>query len=431
MSRVLTTHDLRSVTENYAAVLPRPDGAEHEPLDAVRNIIADVRARGDAAIAELTERFDGAAPEHLQVPADEIAAALQEIDPAVRAALEAAYASISSFHRQDSEATSRRAHNGLTIDSVRRPVDRAGLYVPGGRASYPSTVLMTAGPARAAGVTDIALCVPPGPDGCVAPVTLAAAAVAGVDEVYAVGGAQAIAAMAYGTETIAPVDVIAGPGNIYVALAQREVSGSVGIAAAFAGPSEVVVVADATAPVHLAAIDVIVQAEHGPGGMAWLITWDEAVADAVNQSIAEQVAVAPRRADIEATMAVAGHLALVRDRQQAMDVANAIAPEHLQLMVENANQLVAEVRHAGAVFVGPMAPASFGDYIAGPSHVLPTNGTARFASALGVADFSKHHHVVHVSDEAFAELGPHVEALAAAEGLDAHAQSVRLRRASQ
>jgi len=424
---VLATHDLRAVHGDYRAALPATPEAPEAPLEAVRSIIADVRMRGDAALAELTERFDGAAPQTLRVSQEEISAALEAIPDDVREALVAAQASIAAFHREDRDASHHREHNGLKIESVRRPVDRAGLYVPGGRASYPSTVLMTAVPARAAGVEQVIMCVPPGPDGHVATVTLAAAAVAGVDEVYAVGGAQAVAAMAYGTDTITPVDVIAGPGNIYVALAQREVADTVGIAAAFAGPSEVVVIADHTAPTDLAAIDVIVQAEHGPNGMAWLITWDDEVAEAVHASIREQVAVAPRREDIEATMAVAGHIAIVRDAQQAVDVANAIAPEHLQIMTADADAMVAGVRHAGAVFVGPMAPASFGDYIAGPSHVLPTNGTARFASALGVDDFVKHHHVVRISEEAFRTLGPHVEALAAAEGLDAHAQSVRLR----
>jgi len=308
-------------------------------------------------------------------------------------------------------------------------VDRAGCYVPGGRASYPSTLLMTAVPALVAGVPEVVVCVPPDPDtGQVAPVTLAAAAVAGVTEVYAVGGAQAVAAMAYGTESVAPVDVICGPGNRYVALAKQEVAGAVGVAAAFAGPSEVVVVADASVPPDFAAVDVILQAEHGPDGLAWLITWDDSVADAVSDSVARLTDAAPRKDDIAATLAEGGYAVLVEGPEQAMAVANRIAPEHLELLVEDPEALVPLVRNAGAVFLGPWSPASVGDYLAGPSHVLPTYGSARFSSALTVDDFVKHHHVVRLDGPAFDAVAASTQALAEAEGLDAHAESVRLRR---
>jgi histidinol dehydrogenase len=261
----------------------------------------------------------------------------------------------------------------------------------------------------------------------VAPAVLAAAALAGVDELYAIGGAQAVAAMAYGTATIRPVDVISGPGNVYVAVAKREVSGVVGIPSAFAGPSEIVVIADDTTPVELAAVDVIVQAEHGPNGLAWLVTWSEAAADAIDEAIAKMVAASPRREDIEATFAEGGYAVLVDSPARAVEVANAIAPEHLQLMCADPRALVPAVRHAGAVFLGPLAPASLGDYVAGPSHVLPTNGTARFGSALTVDDFCKQVHVVSIDGPGFAAVAPHVERLARAEGFDAHANSVRLR----
>jgi histidinol dehydrogenase len=286
---------------------------------------------------------------------------------------------------------------------------------------------MTAIPARVAGVPEVVLCVPPGPDGVVPDVTLAAAAVAGVDVVHPVGGAQAIAALAYGTESIAAVDVIAGPGNVYVAVAKQEVAGDVGVAAAFAGPSEIVVVADASVDPANPAVDVVVQAEHGPGGLAWLIATDEQVAKAITTELERLVEAAPRRADIEATLDGGGYEVLVDTLEDALTVANRIAPEHLQLMVEDPAALVPLVRHAGAVFVGPLAPASLGDYVAGPSHVLPTAGTARFAGALTVADFQKALHVVEVSDEGFAAVAPHVAALATAEGLDEHARSVTLR----
>jgi histidinol dehydrogenase len=278
-------------------------------------------------------------------------------------------------------------------------------------------------------VKEVIVCVPPDRNGQVADAVLAAAAVAEADAVYRIGGAQAIAAMAYGTESVAPVDVIVGPGNIYVALAKREVAaeGRVGVPSAFAGPSEVVVVADDSFGAELAAIDLIVQAEHGPDGLAWLVTWSEPVAAGVTAAVERLVRSAPRRAQIRATLAVNGWCVLVDGPEAAMAVANAIAPEHLELLVEDPEPLVALVRHAGAVFCGPWAPASVGDYVAGPSHVLPTNCSARFAGGLTVDDFTKPVHVVDLDRAALARLGPHVVALAEAEGLAAHADSVRLR----
>jgi len=424
---VLTRHDLRSQVDDYAAVLPRPLADTDAPLAAVREIIDAVRATGDEAIAELGARFDGAAADPLRLAPADLAAAKERVAPEVVAALEAAAASIDAFHRSGPEATHSHEHNGMTIQAIRQPVDRAGCYAPGGRAAYPSTVLMTAVPARAAGVEEVVVCVPPGADGKVADVTLAAAAIANVDAVYAVGGAQAIAAMAYGTATIDPVDVIVGPGNVYVALAKREVAGLVGVPSAFAGPSEICVVADDHADPRYVAIDLLVQAEHGPDGLSWLITADEAYIDRVEEAIADLLTTAPRADDIRATLATGGHVAIVNDGAQAIDVANVIAPEHLQLMTADAAELVGRVRHAGAVFIGGLAPASLGDYIAGPSHVLPTNGTARFGGALGIDDFCKHVHVVSVDQAGFEQAAPHVETLAMAEGLDAHAESVRLR----
>jgi histidinol dehydrogenase len=421
--------DLRGVDVATVA-LPRPpsgteDGAE--PLAAVRSIIAEVRAGGDAALLDLTERFDGVRLDALTVPAEQLTAALAAQPADVRAALEAAAAGVEAFHRTQLVPDHVHERDGFRIVSRHVPVDRAGCYVPGGRARYPSTVLMTAVPARVAGVPEVVLCVPPGPDGRVPEVTLAAAAVAGVDAVHPVGGAQAVAALAYGTESIRPVDVIAGPGNVYVAVAKQEVAGDVGVAAAFAGPSEIVVVADASVDPSFAAVDVIVQAEHGPGGLAWLITDDEQVAKAITAELERLVEAAPRRADIEATLDGGGYVVLVDDLEAAITVANRIAPEHLQLMVEDPAVLAAHVRHAGAVFLGPLAPASLGDYVAGPSHVLPTAGTARFAGALTVADFQKALHVVEVTPEGFAAAAPHVAALATAEGLEEHARSVTLR----
>jgi histidinol dehydrogenase len=399
-----------------------------DALDTVRDILGRVRSEGDAALSELTKRFDGVEGP-LRVDPDRLIGALAEIDSDVRVALELAHDRIVDFHRHQLPPRTRVESDGVVIESFGRPVARAGCYVPGGRAAYPSTLLMTAVPALVAGVRDVVVCVPASPStGAIAPVTLAAAAIAGVDEVHAVGGAQAIAAMAYGTESIRPVDVICGPGNRYVALAKREVAGQVGIAAAFAGPSEVVVLADETVDPRFAAVDVILQAEHGPDGLAWLVCWDDAVADAVDEAIDKLVAVAPRREDITSTLAQAGHAVVCDSRAQAIEVANRIAPEHLELLCADPDELVSLVDNAGAIFCGPWSPASIGDYIAGPSHVLPTHGSARFASALTVADFLKHHHVVTVDRDGFERLAPSVVALAEAEGLDAHAESIRIRR---
>ncbi len=343
-------------------------------------------------------------------------------------ALTEARDAIEAFHRTQVAAPHSFVRGGIRVDGRTVPVDRAGCYVPGGRGAYPSSVLMTAVPAKVAGVPEVVLCVPPDRrTGRVATSTLAAAALAGVDEVYAIGGAQAIAAMAHGTESVRPVDVIAGPGNVYVALAKREVAGQVGVPMAFAGPSEIVVVADAGAPADFVAVDLMVQAEHGPDGLSWLVTWDEAVADAVDAALARLVAEAPRRDEITATFATGGFCALVDGPEAALAVVNHIAPEHLELMVDDPDALVPLVRHAGAVFCGPLAPASIGDYVAGPSHVLPTFGSARYGSALTVADFTKQVHVVHVDASGLRQAAPVVSAIASVEGLATHAESVAVR----
>ncbi len=422
--------DLRGVT-GIAERLPRPEPVSEGSVAAVREIVEAVRAEGDAALARYTRQFDGTVPVSWRVPPAVVETVLERVEPGLRTALEAAAASISEFHR--GQVSPEQTHNrqGIAIRSWDQPIARAGCYVPGGRAAYPSTVLMTALPAAAAGVEQVVLCVPPGPDGRVADATLAAAAIAEVDEVYAVGGAQAIAAMAFGTESIGAVDVIVGPGNIYVAVAKQLVAGTVGVPTAFAGPSEVVVVADGTTSAEYAAIDLIVQAEHGPDGLAWLITWDAETAGAVEQAMSGLLAEAVRKDDIAATFGRSGRIVLVDGPQAAAEVVNLIAPEHLQVMSEDPEAVISRVRNAGAIFRGPLAPASVGDYVAGPSHVLPTGGTARFAGALGVRDFVKPMHEISVAPEGLAALGPHVAAIADAEGLAAHAQSVRLRGASR
>ena len=423
--------DVRGFRGNLTDALPAPSTGGQNPIDAVDGIVEAVRTGGDQAVRDFTERFDGAVLDSLIVPADVVAAGLDAIEPDLREALQIAADRVRAFHEHQRAETTHDAtftdDTGLRVDTVFRPVAAAACYVPGGRAVYPSTVLHTAIPARVAGVERVVVCVPPTEDGTVPDVTLAACALAGVDEVIRVGGAQAIAAVAYGTETIDPVDVIVGPGNIYVALAKRAVADRVGVPSAFAGPSEVVVVADASAPVDLVATDVLVQAEHGPLGLAWCVTWDEAVADAVTAEIERQVAAAVRREEIEATLAGNGYVVLCDSPQQALDVVNVVAPEHLELIVEDPVAMVDGVRNAGAIFCGPDTPASLGDYLAGPSHVLPTHRSARYGQVLGVGDFCKEIHVVTADAGAMAQLGPSLAILAEAEGLICHAESATRR----
>jgi len=424
----LTRIDLRGRAAPFDAMLPRPTDPGADVHDVVARIIGRVRAEGDAALLDLTCSLDGVALTGTVVDPDDVARARDAVDPELRSALELAYRRICAYHTFDSAVPHGVFESdGVVVQPLVRPVARAGIYAPGGRARYPSTVLMCAGPARVAGVADVVLCVPPGPSGRVDDATLAAAAIAGITEVHSVGGAQAVAAMAYGTAGIPRVDVVVGPGNRYVAEAMRQVGGVVGVAAAFAGPSEVVVVAGPEAPPELAAIDLAVQAEHGPDGTAWLVTWDEGLADAVDAALARIVERSPRRDDLEATIGRGGFSCLVDTPEDAVAVANVVAPEHLQLMTDEADALLDQVWSAGAVFLGATSPASIGDYLAGPNHVLPTDRTARFASALRVDDFRRHLHAVTVSAEGLRRLGPAVVTLATSEGLAAHAESVRMR----
>lgn len=427
---LLTTIDLRGHSGDLRAALPAPeivdDGAA---AAAVRAILADVRARGDAALRDTTERFDRVRIDDIRVAPEEVKAALGQIPAALRQAFEGAHDNIADYHRSQIHPDSRYERDGVVIRELRKPVDRAGLYVPGGRAPLASTVLMTAAAARVAGVAELAMCSPPGPDGRLAPAILAAAAIAGVDEVYRVGGAQAVAALAYGTESVPAVDVIVGPGNRYVAIAERLVAGegAVGVPSAFTGPSEVAVVADGTTDATFAAVDLVVQAEHGPDGLAYLITWSEDAAARIGAEVERITRESPRRAEIEATLDRGGFSVLVDGPEQAMAVANAVAAEHLELMSADPEALVPHLRSAGAVFLGPWAPASAGDYAAGPNHVLPTARSARFGSALRVDDFCKYIHVVDVDHRGLERLAPTVEAMADSEGLAAHADSVRYR----
>jgi len=425
--------DLRGSQPPFDAALPRPVPPGAAVHDVVARILGEVRREGDRAVVRNTAELDEVdVSDGLRVPEREIEEARAGVHHDLYRALEVAFGRILAYHGHEGVPPDDLVDGGVSVRHLTRAVERAGIYAPGGRARYPSTVLMCAAPARVAGVTSIALCVPPASDGRVDAATLCAASIAGVDEVYRVGGAQAIAAMAYGTRSVPAVDVIAGPGNAYVAEAKRQVAGVVGVASAFAGPSEIVIVAGPSAPAPFAAVDLVVQAEHGPDGLAWLVSWDASLAEEVSREVDRIVSGSSRRADLESTLATSGIACLVDGPEEALAVANAIAPEHLQLMVpdEEGLALLDLVQNAGAVFIGDWSPASVGDYIAGPNHVLPTNRTARFASALRADDFRKHVHAVRVTPDALRILGPHVVTLAETEGLPAHADSVRLRLAA-
>jgi histidinol dehydrogenase len=395
---------------------------------AVAAIIADVRARGDAALLDYTARFDRLTltADALAVTAAEIETALSAVSPDLIDAVDLAARRIEAFHRAQLPTDLRMTDtDGLTLGMRWNALDAVGIYVPGGKAAYPSTVLMNAIPARAAGVGRIAMCVPC-PDGILNPLVLAAAHRAGVTEIYRVGGAQAVAALAYGTATIAAVDRIVGPGNAYVAEAKRQVFGRVGIDA-IAGPSEVVVLADASNDPRLVAVDLLAQAEHDESAQSILITDSAAFAEAVDAAVAAELPTLPRVAIAGASWDGHGAIILVRDWDQAIDLVNRLAPEHLQLMLPDPESVFSRIRHAGAVFLGRFCPEAVSDYIAGPNHVLPTGRTARFASGLSVFDFLKRTTWVAADQTGLDRIGPAAVALAEAEGLQAHARSIALR----
>ncbi len=415
----------------FAAFLNAARDTEAAVSGPVAAILADVRARGDAAVIAATARFDRLTltPATLRIPAAEIAAAVAAVPPALAAALDLAATRIEAFHRAQRPADLQQTDAaGLTLGMRWGALDAVGLYVPGGKAAYPSSVLMNAIPARIAGVGRVAMCVPT-PDGITNPLILAAAHRAGVTEIYRIGGAQAIGALAYGTASIAPVDRIVGPGNAYVAEAKRQVFGRVGIDS-IAGPSEVVILADAANDAAVVAMDLLAQAEHDEAAQSILITDSAALADAVAAAVAATLPSLPRQAIAGASWDAHGAILLVRDWDEATALVNRLAPEHLELLLADPAPVFAAVRHAGAVFLGAHAPEAVGDYVAGPNHVLPTGRTARFASGLSVFDFLKRTTWVAADRAALEAVGPAAVALAEAEGLHAHARSIALRLAA-
>jgi histidinol dehydrogenase len=395
----------------------------------VAGILADVRLRGDAAVIEYTNRFDRMQVrdmKELEIPAARLREALAGIPAATRSALETAAQRLQSYHQhQKQETWSYTEADGTLLGQQVTPLDRVGLYVPGGKAAYPSSVLMNAVPAKVAGVRELVMVVPT-PDGELNELVLAAAALAGVDRVFAVGGAQAVAALAYGTQSIPQVDKIVGPGNIYVATAKRRVFGEVGIDMV-AGPSEILIICDGQTPPEWIAMDLFSQAEHDEDAQSILLSHDAAYLDRVRDSIARLLPEMERAAIIEKSLTARGALIQVRDLAEAAEVANFISPEHLELSVADPQSLVKQIRNAGAIFMGRYTAEAVGDYCAGPNHVLPTSRTARFSSPLGVYDFQKRSSLIMCSPEGARTLGGTASLLARGEGLTAHARSAEYR----
>ena len=412
----------------FAALLSAKREEAPDVDDAVAAIIADVRARGDAALVELTARFDRLelTPDTLRVSEAEIDAAAARVPEPEAEALALAAQRIEAFHsRQLPRDESWTDDTGARLGWRWTPVDAAGLYVPGGLASYPSSVLMNAIPARAAGVGRLVMCVPT-PDGVLNPLVLLAARLAGVHEVYRVGGAQAVAALAYGTATIAPVDVVTGPGNAYVAAAKRRVFGRVGIDM-IAGPSEILVIADADNDPDWLAVDLLSQAEHDASAQSILIATDEGLARATAEAVERRLATLERAAIAGPAWRDHGAVIVARDLAEAAALANRAAPEHLELCVADPERLAADIRHAGAIFLGKWTPEAIGDYVGGPNHVLPTARSARFSSGLGVLDFLKRTTLAAMTPESLAAIGPAAVTLATSESLGAHGLSVQAR----
>lgn len=408
-------------------LLQRVGAFNAQALSAATTIIEDVRQRGDEALRELTARFDGVELESLRVSDEAIDAAITKVDPVVSDALRTAAKQIRDFHeRQKQQSWFTIREDGALVGAKVEPLDSVGIYVPGGRALYPSSVLMNAIPAAVAGVERIVCVTPPTKDGSLDPAILEACRIAGVTEIYAVGGAQAIAALAYGTESIPKVAKITGPGNAFVAAAKKIVSGDVGIDM-IAGPSEVCVLADETALPELVAVDLMAQAEHDPLASCYLVTFSQDYADRVERAIEKTLEGSTRKEITVSSLADKGLIVICDSLAQAIQTVNVIAPEHLELHVTKPMELLGQIRNAGAIFMGEWTPEAVGDYVAGPNHTLPTGGTARYASPLSVDEFVKKSSVIQYSAAALKNDAHAIEIIADHEGLWAHAQSVRLR----
>ncbi len=426
MIPVLKT-DGKTEFEFLSQLKARNSEVGREVTEAVSKIIEDVKQNGDQAVLEYTLKFDGKVPETIEVPRDEINDALTNADPEFVDALLNAMENISDFHnRQKQQGFINPLENGVILGQRVRGLERVGLYVPGGTAAYPSSVLMNAVPAKIAGVKEIVMVTPPSKDGKPNPDILVAAAIAGVDRVFLLGGAQAVAALAFGTQTIPKVDKIVGPGNIYVATAKKLLYGTVDIDM-IAGPSEILVVADETAEPKYLAADLMSQAEHDRLASAILLTTSETVAQKTVEEIKRQAAKLSRKDIIEVSLKNYGAVLICRSIDEAVDLANLIAPEHLEMMVKNPLSYIGRLDNAGSVFLGKYAPEPLGDYYAGPNHVLPTSGTARFFSPLSVEDFVKRSSFIYYTEDALRQAKDDIVCIAKREGLTAHANSITVR----
>ncbi|PLT29077.1 histidinol dehydrogenase [Peribacillus deserti] len=403
------------------------ENGTQEQRDAVIGIISSVRKKGDSALHEWTRKFDGAELSELQVSSLEIDEAADSISSEMADVIKEAAENIRSFHtKQLRNSWMTTDGTGTLLGQKVTPLDSVGVYVPGGKAAYPSSVLMNVIPARTAGVKRIVMVTPPDRDGKLPAGVLAAAKIAGVDEIYKVGGAQAVAALAYGTETISPVDKIVGPGNIYVALAKREVFGDVDIDM-IAGPSEIAILADETAIASEVAADLLSQAEHDERASSVLITTSAELAEGVSKEVEKQLSALPKEPIARSSIKDFGRIYVAETMEAAVEAVNDIAPEHLEVMTENPIELLGQIRHAGAIFLGRYSSEPVGDYFAGPNHVLPTNGTARFSSPLNVEDFQKKSSVIMYSKQAFGQNAAKIAAFARLEGLEAHARAIESR----
>ena len=416
--------DSYNVSPRLASSLMSMFGTE-DPQEAVGHIIAEVRQKGDAALLEYTRKIDCVELKSIEVAHEAISSACEIVSPEVFSALKLAAARVRLFHEKQMEGILAGAKK-MTPGTVMRSLERVGVYVPGGAASYPSSVLMTAIPARVAGVKEVIMATPPGKDGKVPSLTLAAASLAGVDRVFAMGGAQAIAALAYGTQSVPEVDKICGPGNIFVMLAKKLVYGVVDIDG-LQGPSEVVIIADEKADAAYCAADMLAQAEHDGMAQSVLITTSEALAQAVEKELEAQVSTLERQSIARQSLEDQGIIAVVNSLDEAIELTNLYAPEHLVMCIEHSKSYVGSIKNAGCIFIGERPTVVMGDYVAGPSHALPTSGTARFSSPLNVTDFVKYMNVVEVDSKMLKELGLAAVLLARAEGLTAHAAAVQRR----
>ena len=428
MIEIIRSHEKERLAARLQAIRDRSVALDEALVAEVTAIIKDVRTRGDAALLDYTARFDGVQmqPSELRVPEEALHRSASQVDSFVLESLREAIQNVRAFHEhQREESWEINPAEGVRLGQRINPIARAGLYVPGGTAAYPSSVVMNVVPAQVAGVPRILVTTPPRTL-AENPAVAAALVELNITEVYAVGGAQAIAALAYGTETVPRVNKITGPGNKYVAAAKKLVFGAVGIDS-IAGPSEIVIIADDSARADFVAADLLAQAEHAEDASAILLTTSEDLARTASAEVTRQAALLPRRAIVERSLPAYGAIVLVVGLEQACAIANELAPEHLELMTNDDEAVAAQIREAGAIFFGPNTPEAVGDYLAGPNHVLPTGGAARFSSALGVYDFVKRTSLLHYSNEAIKRSAGRIAALAAAEGLDAHARSALIR----